>query len=58
MNDIERRLKQLEQRLQIATDELELRNLMVRYGLAVDCGDVETAVACHTKNAIYTVGYQ
>jgi hypothetical protein len=55
MNDLEARLSQIEQRLKLTEDELELRNLMVRYGLAVDCGDVETALACHSDNAIYTV---
>ncbi len=55
MNDLETRLSQVEQRLKLTEDELELRNLMVRYGLAVDCGDVETALACHSENAIYTV---
>ncbi len=55
MSDLELRLSQIEQRLQLAEDELALRNLMVRYGLAVDCGDVEAALACHSDNAIYTV---
>lgn len=55
MNDLEARLSKIEQRLQFAEDELELRNIMVRYGLAVDCGDVETALACHSEDAIYTV---
>ena len=55
MNNIETRLNQLEQRLKLAEDELALRNLMVRYGLAVDCGDVEAALACHNENAVYTV---
>ena len=31
--------------------ELSIRNTIARYGLAVDCGDIETAVNCHTKNA-------
>ena len=55
MKEFENRLFKLEQRLKLAEDELELRNLMVRYGMAVDCGDVESALACHSENAIYTV---
>lgn len=55
MSDLEARLRQIEERLTITEDELELRNLMVRYGFAVDCGDVEAALACHSENAIYTV---
>ena len=35
--------------------ELSIRNVIARYGLAVDCGDIETAVNCHTKDAIYKV---
>jgi len=35
--------------------ELSIRNTIARYGLAVDCGDIETAVNCHTKNAIYKI---
>ncbi|GAC13989.1 nuclear transport factor 2 family protein [Aliiglaciecola lipolytica] len=45
----------LEQRLLKAEDELALRNLMVRYGLAVDCADIAAALACHTNDAVYIV---
>ncbi|MBN7795389.1 nuclear transport factor 2 family protein [Parahaliea mediterranea] len=45
----------LAERVQYIEDELALRNLMVRYGLAVDCGDTATAVACHTGDAVYVV---
>lgn len=55
MSDLAARLSQIEERLKITEDELELRNLMIRYGFAVDCGDIEAAVACHSENAIYTV---
>jgi hypothetical protein len=55
MSDLEARLSQIEERLKITEDEFELRNLMVRYGFAVDCGDVEAALACHSENATYTV---
>jgi hypothetical protein len=36
MSDLEARLSQIEERLKITEDEFELRNLMVRYGFAVD----------------------
>lgn len=55
MKHLEERLTQLEHRLLKAEDELALRNLMVRYGLAVDCSDIEAALACHIENAVYTV---
>ena len=48
-------LPALAARLLHIEDELALRNLMVRYGLAVDCGDTATAVACHTADAVYVV---
>jgi len=35
--------------------ELAIRNVIARYGMAADCGDVDTALACHTKDAIYVV---
>ncbi len=35
--------------------ELSIRNVIARYGLAVDCGDIETAVNCHTNDATYKV---
>lgn len=35
--------------------ELAIRNVIARYGMAADCGDVETALACHTKDAVYVV---
>lgn len=38
-----------------AEDELAIRNVIARYGLAADCGDIETALACHTKDAVYVV---
>jgi len=55
MSDLAARLTQIEQRLKLAEDELALRNLMVRYGFAVDCGDIATALACHSEQAIYIV---
>lgn len=44
----ETRLKQMEA-------ELAIRNVIARYGLAVDCGHVAAALQCHTKEAIYIV---
>ena len=38
-----------------AEDEFAIRNVIARYGLAADCGDVETALTCHTENAVYVV---
>lgn len=35
--------------------ELAIRNVINLYGLSADCGDVETALACHTEDAIYVV---
>lgn len=35
--------------------ELAIRNVIARYGMAADCGDIETALACHTKDAVYIV---
>lgn len=52
---VEQRLESLEKRLQLAEDELAIGNLMTRYGLAVDCGDVAAALACHSEDAVYTV---
>lgn len=38
-----------------AASELAIRNVINLYGLAADCGDVETALACHTEDAVYVV---
>jgi len=35
--------------------ELAIRNVIGLYGLAADCGDIETALACHTVDAVYVV---
>jgi len=35
--------------------ELAIRNVIARYGLAADCGDVAAALSCHTKDAVYVV---
>ncbi len=44
-----------QQRLQRSVDELAVRNLVVLYGMAVDCGDTAAAVALHTADARYIV---
>jgi ketosteroid isomerase-like protein len=38
-----------------AADELAVRNVIALYGLAADCGDIETALRCHTEDAVYIV---
>jgi hypothetical protein len=54
-DSIEQRFATLETRVLQLEDELAIRNLVVRYGLAVDCGDDVAAGACHTEDAIYEV---
>ena len=48
--------KELFNRLQKIEDELAVRNLIVRYGLAVDSGDSTAAKALFTEDSIYDVG--
>lgn len=48
MSDIEDRLHRIEA-------ELAIRNLINLYGLAADCGDIATALHCHTQDAVYIV---
>ena len=55
MTDFEARIAKLEARFQIAEDELAVRNVIARYGLAADCGDINAALACHTEDAVYVV---
>ena len=47
--DLEARLAALEQRLTAAEDELAIHRLIVRYGLAVDVGDADSAAAVFTE---------
>ena len=54
--DAEARIAELERRLQAAEDELAIRNLIVRYGLAVDIGDAEGVAALFTPDAEFDVG--
>ena len=53
--NIEQRLDALEKRLAQTEAELEIRNLIVRYCLAVDCGNTQAALRCHTLSATYVV---
>jgi ketosteroid isomerase-like protein len=45
----------LPSRLEQVENELAVRNLIARYGMAVDCGDAEVAAALHTENCVYEV---
>ena len=45
----------LDDRLKRVEAELAIRNVIARYGLAADCGDVAAALACHTEDATYVV---
>ena len=45
----------VEDRLVRVEAELAIRNVIARYGMAADCGDVKTALACHTIDAVYVV---
>jgi len=35
--------------------ELAIRNVIARYGMAADCGNIAAALACHSENAVYVV---
>ena len=43
------------ERIEKIEAELAIRNVIARYGMAADCGDIQTALACHTKDAVYIV---
>ncbi|WP_026942021.1 nuclear transport factor 2 family protein [Hellea balneolensis] len=45
----------LEDRISRVEAELAIRNVIARYGMAADCGDIETALACHMEDAVYVV---
>lgn len=55
MSQIQATLDQLTTRVEQLESELAIRNLMTRYGLAADCGEVEIAAACFAEDATYTV---
>ena len=46
----------IEDRLGVIEAELAIRNTIVRYGMAADCGDIEAALSCHVKDVVYIVG--
>lgn len=43
------------ERLDKVEAELAIRNVIARYGMAADCGDIQTALFCHTEDAVYIV---
>lgn len=53
--ELRSQLDRQEKRLQLAEDQLAIKNLMTRYGLAADCGNDVLAMACHTEDAEYRV---
>lgn len=55
MNAITAQMDALAQRLARVESELTIRNLIVRYGMAADCGDAKTATACFTEDAEYRI---
>src|ERR1700741_2389071 len=55
-SDLETRITALERRLSAAEDELAIRNLIVRYGLAVDLGDAQAVADVFTPDAEFAVG--
>lgn len=55
MNSIDDRIAAFEQRLFRAESELAIRNVIVRYGMAADCGDAKTAARCFTDDAEYRI---
>ena len=56
MADIETRLRALDERVRRAEDELAIRNVVVRYGLAIDIGDAEGTADTFTDDTEYDIG--
>ena len=54
--DLDARIAALERRAQAVEDELAIRNLIVRYGLAVDLGDAQGVADLFTPDAEFEVG--
>jgi ketosteroid isomerase-like protein len=50
MDDTDDRFAALERRLAALEDERAIRHVFVRYGLAVDIGDVEATIALYTED--------
>jgi uncharacterized protein (TIGR02246 family) len=55
MQNLEQAIRDLTQRVQALEDELAIHRLIVRYGLAVDVGDAETAAAVFREDGVYDV---
>jgi uncharacterized protein (TIGR02246 family) len=55
MTAIDTRIAALEARIARLEDELAIRNLMVRYGMAADTGDADRTAAVFTKDGVYDV---
>src|SRR3989442_8690907 len=55
MNDLEKKVEGLAQRVQALEDELAIHRLIVGYGLAVDIGDADGAAAVFTEDGVYDV---
>jgi len=53
MTTLEQRVEALEQRVQALEDELAIHRLIVRYGIAADAGDAETAAATFADDGVY-----
>lgn len=53
--DVSRQLEVLTQKIQALEDEQCIRNLIVRYGFALDAGDAEAAMALFTDDCIFEV---
>jgi ketosteroid isomerase-like protein len=55
MNEMEKKLDDLLQRVQALEDELAIHRLIVRYGFAVDIGDADHTAELFTKDTVYDV---
>lgn len=53
MSDLEARIAALEGKVRTLEDTLELHDIMVRYGPAVDSGDADAAAGLFAEDAIY-----
>jgi uncharacterized protein (TIGR02246 family) len=52
---LEEQIERLAQRVQALEDELAIRRLIVRYGLAVDIGDADRSAAVFKEDGVYDV---
>jgi uncharacterized protein (TIGR02246 family) len=55
MDDLHATIADLTRRVRALEDEITIHRLIVRYGLAVDVGDGESAAAVFTEDALYDV---